>query len=553
MRLSIRSTNQTGSRARFLFRFLAFTAAAALTIFLGGPSANAQSANIYLAQSALGSANGADCNDAYSYSFFNSSGNWGTGGAQIGPGTTVHLCGTFTGTPGQTLLTFQGSGNSGNPIKLLFEPGANLTAPYWAGNGTGAIVVNGKSWIVIDGGTNGVIQNSQDGTGLNYHQTSFGVYLHSISNVTVQNLSIINICQVTSSDTTGCEPTNISSTGVWVDGGASTVTITRNLIHDVAIGFFYGSSGGDNGLTFSYNTVYRVANSIQEYSGNNGTTSGFSLIGNDLSCVAGGTCNWADTGCTRHLENVHFYEGGGATYDGTIIANNYFHDMQGCTTGNLNLEAASGALTNFKVFNNVFSILTNYGMSTGSAGIRILNNTFTSTGPSSNAVPVEYIESTSTVENNIISNVTNTLAFVSGSHGNSVNYNSYYNWNGNNGWTANGTNYGTLAGWESASTASCPGGCDLVHNSIASNPNLNSSLVPISGSPVIAAGTNLTSLGISLLNSGAPQSFGVTYSCGTGCVPRPATGSWDMGAYQTGASRASGQPNPPTALTAAVQ
>src|ERR1700693_3618937 len=106
MRLSIRSTNQTGSRARFLFRFLAFTAAAALTIFLGGPSANAQSANIYLAQSALGSANGADCNDAYSYSFFNSSGNWGTGGAQIGPGTTVHLCGTFTGTPGQTLLTF---------------------------------------------------------------------------------------------------------------------------------------------------------------------------------------------------------------------------------------------------------------------------------------------------------------------------------------------------------------------------------------------------------------------------------------------------------------
>lgn len=73
------------------------------------PSAHAQATAVYLAQSAVGAGNGLDCADARAVSYFNSSGNWGTGSTQIGPGTTVHLCGSSI----TTALTFQGSGSAG--------------------------------------------------------------------------------------------------------------------------------------------------------------------------------------------------------------------------------------------------------------------------------------------------------------------------------------------------------------------------------------------------------------------------------------------------------
>ena len=106
--------------------------------------------DIYVAQNAAGGNSGGDCADAHAVSWFNSSANWGSGNGQIGPGTTVHLCGTFTGAANSTMLTIQGSGASGNPVTILFENGADLTAPYWSGNG--AIICSGHNYITIDGG-----------------------------------------------------------------------------------------------------------------------------------------------------------------------------------------------------------------------------------------------------------------------------------------------------------------------------------------------------------------------------------------------------------------
>jgi len=126
--------------------------------------ATAASANdVYIAQSVAGGNTGADCADAKAGSYFNTSGNWvssGPTGIQIGPGTTVHVCGTWTGTGGAAgLLVFHGSGSSGNPVTLHFETGAGFTAPYWGGaqDGNGAIEGQGFSYVVVDGGTNGYI------------------------------------------------------------------------------------------------------------------------------------------------------------------------------------------------------------------------------------------------------------------------------------------------------------------------------------------------------------------------------------------------------------
>src|SRR5215470_16154049 len=96
--------------------------------------------DVYIAQNASGSGDGASCASAKAVSYFNNSNNWSStaSGMIIGPDTVVHLCGTFTGAAGSTMLTFQGNGTSGHPITLLFENGAVLTAPYWS-TSTGAI------------------------------------------------------------------------------------------------------------------------------------------------------------------------------------------------------------------------------------------------------------------------------------------------------------------------------------------------------------------------------------------------------------------------------
>ena len=81
--------------------------AAILVVFA---TAFSTASNIYIAQNAAGGNTGADCANAHAAAWFNSSSNWGSAASQIGPGTTVHLCGTFNAPAGANgYLTFQGS------------------------------------------------------------------------------------------------------------------------------------------------------------------------------------------------------------------------------------------------------------------------------------------------------------------------------------------------------------------------------------------------------------------------------------------------------------
>ena len=122
----------------------------------GVASANAKA--FYISGSSNRTNGGGSCGDALSVAWFNNSSSWGSASNQIGPGTTVYLCGVFNGRPGQQLLTVRGRGSSGNPITIKFLPGTVLSAPYWSSNG--AIHMVGASHIVVDGGTNGVIENT---------------------------------------------------------------------------------------------------------------------------------------------------------------------------------------------------------------------------------------------------------------------------------------------------------------------------------------------------------------------------------------------------------
>src|SRR5450432_2098113 len=101
-----------------------FSAVALVTLvaILSPLAPSAKAANYFIAQSALGSGNGNDVADSASVAFFNNPSSWssapGTSG-KISPGDTVELEGVIS-----TALTFQGSGQPGKLITLLFDKGA---------------------------------------------------------------------------------------------------------------------------------------------------------------------------------------------------------------------------------------------------------------------------------------------------------------------------------------------------------------------------------------------------------------------------------------------
>jgi hypothetical protein len=536
-----------GSKMFFFAPILLF-----LAMFWGPTSARAN--EIYIAQNATGAANGADCADALPYTYFNTAANWTAGaptGTKIGPGTTVHLCGLFTGAAGSTLITAQGSGSSGNPVTLKFEPGATLTAPYWGSTSAGAITVSGRSWLVIDGGTNGIIQATDNGTGLTYHVLSLGIYVSNSSNVTIQNLTIANMCQHDPSDSAACVTGGTNDGGISIKNGATNVTVAKNAIHDTYTAVFYNGAPGDSNVTISYNTISRINWGI----GGIGTTNGVIVNGNDISCVVGANCNW-DPNSVGHHNGIMFFPQG-TIMDGVVISNNFIHDINGQTTGYIFLDPNStGDVRNALIYNNVF--YTSPGQ-TGPAndmiepgayvmGTGIYNNTMV--GPA--ACGFGYYQG-ATAENNIAAGQSYLECVNHANGGNTSAYNDFYGWTGSGGWTNNSAGiWSTIAAWQTASTSYgyCTGACDGT-GSIVANPNLNASFVPNANSPVIGAGTNLISLGIPGLNTGAPQFFGVNYACGNGCVRRPSTGAWDMGAYQMSQGSVS-LPNPPTNLTGTV-
>ena len=110
-----------------LRRFLLFSA----LVFLFAIPARATNA-VYIAASSAGANDGSSCANAKALGYFNTAGNWSAtpAGIQIGPDTTVHLCGTFTASAGaDSYIQFQGPGTSGHNVILHWETGAIVQAP----------------------------------------------------------------------------------------------------------------------------------------------------------------------------------------------------------------------------------------------------------------------------------------------------------------------------------------------------------------------------------------------------------------------------------------
>ena len=232
----------------------------AILLLLTPSISSASATNVYVAQNSAGGANGADCADAFPVSWFNNGANWGSGTSQIGPGTTVHLCGTITGAANATVLGIQGSGTSSNPITILWENGAVVTAPVCPGIASGGCVdLQGNSYVVLNGGTNGVIQNTANGTGKAYQQSSTAIQAIGSTSLTVENLTIQNIYVHTSASDGVIDDS--AAVCIYDNGSANNWVIKNNVMHDMSwcISVQYNTSSN---ITISGNNIYNIDHGI---------------------------------------------------------------------------------------------------------------------------------------------------------------------------------------------------------------------------------------------------------------------------------------------------
>lgn len=368
--------------------------------------------DIYIAQRASGAGNGSDCASPYAYTFFNTASNWKTGSGKIEPGTTVHLCGTVTTFNGVAYdyLRFQGSGTAGRPITLQWEPGARLRVPSC---GPFACIRMGGSYQVIDGGSNGILEASDNGTGLRHHDSGAAIYANPCQYCEFKNLHIQNIyvhaetrvdlvkivgdgvtatatcataCGFSAGDQVGIasNPVFKSSGSVtvagaptpttfafksatygsgaggvaWDNSGGSSngiytagnrVSIHDNTCHDVHWCFVH-SSGASSSVEVYRNKAWRMDHGVAI--GNNpgsGQVMRFISVHDNEFYDA---ANWDTYSYAFHHDGIHIYLLGGLTISGPVlIYNNYIH-------GNWGMAATAyiysqGSIPNLYIFNNL--------------------------------------------------------------------------------------------------------------------------------------------------------------------------------------------------------
>ena len=511
-----------------------------LAIILGLFTANAsaQATNVYITPD--GNSTGNCTSNPHSVAWFNSSGNWGSGSAQIGPGTTVHLCGTFT-----SELDPQGNGTSASRITLFFEPGANFSKPVWSSQ---ALYWSGRSYWIIDGGSpcgnastqcNGFIQNTANGTGLANHVSgTTGIILTGAHDIEIKNLGIYNLYKHTSSSDGTDDPTIAGC--VYANGMGANVSIHDGTFHDVGWCINLQSLTGNVNFNFYNMYLYNDSHGIALGGCN---ASGFNIHDSRIS----GPVNWDTAGDFYHHDGIHVYPLTNQTCSNINIYNMVFDGDWGVNnTSPLFLENHPGEnVVNFTVYNSVFKNSGSHGWNNGINLVghtngKVYNNTVLC-GPGG-GLGLQVGGSGMDVRNNLISGCT--TFFSTSNEQSSVsqfNNNAYINpgSNGNAAFVFNGqsTNSGNSLSSQLTQFRGMLGG-SFENASVTGTGSVDSLGVPQVGSVVIGAGSNLTALGIPTLDLD-----------GQG-VPRPSSGPWDPGAFATGSSAT--HPAPPTGLSAIV-
>lgn len=464
--------------------------------------------DIYITKEASGDDTGASCANAHSATWFNTAGNWGDGADKITAGDTVHLCGTFSFDANTSGLTFKGSGTNGNPITLLWEKDAIVQSPYFAaggGNLAGGIVMGSDlSYLTLDGGTNGIIQNTANGDALANQRASAAISAWNCDNCTVQNLTVRNIYVAVQGQVT-IGNNERETKGIFFYG--SNFTVANNTFHDCGWCIHGSFADGDDTISIYGNTIYNFGHAIAIASGvASASVSNVFIYNNNMYDPS----SWSASGCPSHHDGLHvFGVSNGAKITGFYFYNNFlWGDWGYCPTGMIYVEG-NITVDNQYYWNNVFRVdSTTIENTNGWVGIfaaasetgvcRFLNNTIIgpATGDMGLALGLKAHPDL-LVENNLIHNIGNPMQLYPKTGGTTVvDYNLYGlfgNLSGNSfiyitdETAPYGTFLNTFAAWKTTT------GLDA--NSVQNNtPLLNTDGSPQEGSPAIDIGADLSAL-----------------------------------------------------------
>jgi len=314
-------------------------------------------ADIYFANVSAGANDGSSCANAFAYNDVTNG--WNTSGKQVA-GNVLHVCGTITGGTNSTILTATNSGTSGNPITLKWETGAILQAPFFQGSGTTptcGLTVNGKSFWTFDGGTNGIIQNTANGTGLANQSDTCFINMQGGSNNTVKNLTLAN-----------AYVHQIMQTGVTATGTGTTATLTCAIANcGLAVGesgITVSDPGGSSAFDGTNITITGVSGNTASYaSAATGSGSNLTLSdtkgGNSYGIIYGGGSNLAITNNVFHdirWQTFGIYASAGLS-TWTLTGNEFYNGDHGAGGGS---NANSATLDNFLVQFNTFHDFQNW-------------------------------------------------------------------------------------------------------------------------------------------------------------------------------------------------
>ena len=557
---------------------------AALIILLASPCLGS-AANIYISASGGTFSGGTACNGkiANTPSFFNTASNWGVANTQIGQDTTVWVCGTITGSAGNSVLSFQAAGASGHPITLKFDMGAKIQASYFGKQNSSAIVTT-FAYTVIDGNNlagivqatlNGTIGGTCPGGTCTANQPSSGVYL-AADNTTVKNLQVLDMYDrsSTSDSYPGC---GCNDGAIIFLGAGNNVVISGNKIVNVRIPIGFNWGAGATGGQIANNTIVAGSTMIEIQTTASGTYGTLYVYGNHSSNF----CPWDGTTTSEpfHNQAIHTFIGNGGGTNG-VITNLYYYNNEADQGGPCSLAQATGqlyfentgaagtngagAITNLYAFNNIVTWSNGdcaqscgsggFGVFSGGTNVYAINNTVScnANGTTPQAVGFGFDQAihVTRMENNIATSCDGGKGNISIGQNGAVfaasqpDYNIYAN-GGGVGFSCGTNQYAASgAGLTSFKTCANFSGSPEAHSSYNASANLSSAFVPNSGSPAIGVGLNL----YSFAGCASPVVPGLGALCNDkNGNARSVSGAWDAGALNSNTtSVAIPVINPPT-------
>ena len=441
---------------------------------------------IHIAQTTQGSDTGADAANAHSITWANTAGNNANPkvAGKIGPGDMVIANGTFT-----TAFSGQINGNNGSLITLQLASGAKFSKPHW-GTG-GAIYLGAKNYWVLDGGVNGIVEDTDNGSGLGTSADGYGILLEAPSHIVVKNFTVQNIYKRTdSADTSGFAAWAIAVRGTA--NNFSDIIITNNVIHDAATGIIMEYASGCSDFGVFGNTIYNVNHGIAAPDRTSSSSLTRLVIGNNIvyhwttwdnpgpnAFHHNGVYCWSVQGGTSVLSDVtlfgnqlgpgygNAFQTSGMYFEGNVQNVTVYNGLWKCGAGEYAANGmiawgATATTPHLDVIGCTF-IMDNIGVgiSVGAAGTR-----------------------TATIKNNLGIGNGGTSMFIaiynSGSITTTPDYNLGYNFSATQpySYSVNSSiNPKTFSQWQAL-------GFDA--HGVTSDPNLDSNYIPQSGSPAIA-------------------------------------------------------------------